>query len=167
MAAKKWNHIDWKSVHTSIYDLQYKIFCSPKKDNINLVRYYQRILVNSGPAKLLAVRSVTQDNRGKATAGIYGVSKLTHNQRLQLTKKLLIGGKASNIKRVFIPKAGGKIRPLGMLKKQNFSCAKCDLVFMSTDIIELHHVLDKNGKRTGKIEFIDGFCHDHIHSIKY
>lgn len=30
-----------------------------------------------------------------------------------------------------------------LLKKKNFSCAQCDLVFSPTDIIELHHVLDK------------------------
>jgi RNA-directed DNA polymerase len=54
-----------------------------------------------------------------------------------------------------------------LLKKQNFFCALCDLVFIPTDIIELHHVLYKTGKRTGKIEFIHGFCHDQIHSTKY
>jgi len=54
-----------------------------------------------------------------------------------------------------------------LLKKQNFSCAQCGFVFAPTDIIELHHVLDTNGKKTGKIEFIHGFCHDPIHSTKY
>lgn len=102
MAANKWKNIDWKTVHIKIYDLQYQIFCSAKKGNINLIRHYQRILVKSEQAKLLAVRSVTQDNRGKATAGTDEVSKLTPNQRLQLTKKLVMDGKASKIKRVFI-----------------------------------------------------------------
>ena len=77
MVKNKWKNIDWKSVHIKVYDLQYQIFCSAKKGDINLVRYYQRMLVKSNYAKLLAVRSVTQDNKGKATAGIDGVSKLT------------------------------------------------------------------------------------------
>ena len=57
------------------FNIKYSVV--PKRGNFNLVRYYQRILVKSQHAKLLAVRSVTQDNRGKATAGIDGVSKLT------------------------------------------------------------------------------------------
>lgn len=38
-----------------------------------------------------------------------------------------------------------------LLKKQGFACAQCDLVFTPTDVIELHHVLDKKGIKTGKI----------------
>jgi len=110
----KWKNINWTSIHINIYDLQYKIFCSAKENNFNLIRYYQRKLVKSREAKLLAVRLVTQDNRGKTTAGIDGVSKLSPKQRLQLTKKLVMDGKASKIKRVFIPKAGGQRRPLGI-----------------------------------------------------
>lgn len=76
MVVNKWKNIDWKSVHIKVYDLQNQIFCSAKKGNINLVCYYQRTLVKSQHAKLLAVRSVTQDNRGKATAGIDGIFKV-------------------------------------------------------------------------------------------
>jgi len=54
-----------------------------------------------------------------------------------------------------------------LLEKQNFSCTQRDLVFTPMDVIELHHVLDENGKRTGNIKFVHGFCHDQIHSTKY
>ncbi len=70
---------------------------------------------------LLAVRLVTQGNRGKTTAGIDEVSKLTPKQRLQLAKRLVMDGKASKIKRVFIPKAGGKLRPLDTPAMENLA----------------------------------------------
>lgn len=54
-----------------------------------------------------------------------------------------------------------------LLTKQDFSCARCGLVFTPTDVIELHHVLDKEGVITGKMEFVHGFCHDQIHSTKH
>jgi len=72
----KWKDVNWKSIQLYIYDLQYKIFCCTRKNNINLLRHYQRLLVKSDEARFLAVRQVTQDNRGKATAGIDGVSRL-------------------------------------------------------------------------------------------
>ena len=35
---------------------------------------------------------------------------------------------------------------------------------LPSDIIELHHQLDFEGKRTGTITFVHGHCHDQIHS---
>lgn len=113
---KNWKEIPWKSLQLYVYNLQYKIFCCAKKNNVNLLRYYQKVLVKSGEAKLLAVRQVTQDNRGKATAGIDGIARLTPKQRFRLVNKLVMNGKSSKIKRAFIPKPGkpDELRLLGI-----------------------------------------------------
>lgn len=61
---------------------------------------------------MLAVRFVSQDNRGKATAGVDGIAVFEITERLKLAHKLRFDGKASKIRRVFMPKSNGKLRPL-------------------------------------------------------
>lgn len=71
--------------------------------------------MSSRSAKLLAVRKVTQDNRGKGTAGVDGVKALTPPQRLKLAHSLRIGHKARAVRRVWIPKPEtDEQRPLGI-----------------------------------------------------
>ena len=47
-----------------------------------------------------------------------------------------------------------------LFKKQNYLCTVCSLKLLRGEIIELHHLLDLNFKRTGKISFVHGHCHD-------
>nr|AVR57702.1 hypothetical protein [Halamphora calidilacuna] len=72
----------------------------------------QRILLSSQAAKLKAVRRVTQDNRGKKTAGMDGIKFISPEKRVELSNSLILNGRASPIKKVYIPKSDKKFRPL-------------------------------------------------------
>lgn len=86
-----------------------------QRDDVKTVRQFQRLLMNSRSAKLLAVRKVTQENQGKWTAGADGVKALTPPQRLKLANTLKIGHRAKPVRRVWIPKPDtDEQRPLGI-----------------------------------------------------
>jgi RNA-directed DNA polymerase len=71
--------------------------------------------MKSWSAKCLAVRRVTQDNKGRKTAGVDGIKSLTPTRRLELVGSLRIGTKVKPTRRVWIPKPGSEEkRPLGI-----------------------------------------------------
>ena len=110
---KIWKDINWTKVNLMVFDLQRKIFKASVNKSIGKVRYYQKTLVNSHEAKLIAVRKVTQDNRGKKIPGVDGKLVLNHLERIKLAYDLRLDGSADPIRRVFIPKGNTK-RPLGI-----------------------------------------------------
>jgi RNA-directed DNA polymerase len=110
-----WNDIPWNKIQRKVFKLQKRIYRAAKRGNRVLAKGLQRILLKSYYAKLLAVRQVTQLNRGKKTAGIDGVKSLAPEQRLELARNLKLNEKAFPVRRVWIPKPGKtERRPLGI-----------------------------------------------------
>lgn len=72
-----------KKIERNVFKLQKRIYQASQRGDTQAVHKLQRLLLNSWSAKCLAVRRVTQDNRGKNTAGVDGIKSLTPPQRLQ------------------------------------------------------------------------------------
>lgn len=94
--------------------MQYKIFDYSKQNDTTRLHKLQQTLTSCLEAKYMAVRQVTQDNQGKKTPGVDGKAHLTPQARIDLAKKLKLDGKASEIRRIFIPKGKNDSRPLGI-----------------------------------------------------
>jgi RNA-directed DNA polymerase len=93
----------------------HRIYRAAIGGNHVLAKGLQRILLKSYYAKLLAVRQVTQLNRGKKTAGVDGIKSLTPKERMELVRNLKLTNKARAVRRVWIPKPRkDEKRPLGI-----------------------------------------------------
>lgn len=79
------------------------------------IRKLQKLLLSSQYSKAIAVRKVTQDNRGKRTAGIDGEKELSPERRIKMMNNLQVDEKAKPVRRIWIPKSGKQeMRPLGI-----------------------------------------------------
>jgi RNA-directed DNA polymerase len=110
-----WQDVPWKKVHRHVFRLQKRIYQATQRGQIRTAHTLQKLLIKSWYARLLAVRRVTQDNRGKHTAGIDGRKLLTPPQRWALAHELRLDGQATPLRRTWIPKRGSPDkRPLGI-----------------------------------------------------
>ena len=111
----EWKTIPWRKLERMVFKLQTRIYQATRRGDVKAVHKLQRLLVTSWAARCLAVRRVTQDNRGKHTAGVDGVKSLTPPHRLQLATTLPLAARAQPLRRVWIPKPGtDEHRPLSI-----------------------------------------------------
>ena len=112
----RWANINWSAVEANVRRLQGRIYRAAAKGEQAKVKNLQKLLVRSRSVKLKTIRQVTQENRGKHTPGIDGVVCETPAARLTLLKEglTLKGYRPKPVRRVYIPKANGKQRPLGI-----------------------------------------------------
>jgi len=101
-----WHSLPWKKFQRNVRRLQQRIYRAERRGDWKRVRSLQRLLLRSWSARCLAVRQVTQDNRGKHTPGVDGVASLKPKQRLALANTLrkLTEWTAAPIRRMYIPK---------------------------------------------------------------
>ena len=113
---RRWQDINWRLTIKGVKDLRQQIYRASQCGDYKKLQSLQRLMLQSRANAELSVRQVTQINKGRNTPGIDGLVATTPDERTQLVKGLLQDpmGKAQPAKRVYIPKANGKTRPLGI-----------------------------------------------------
>jgi RNA-directed DNA polymerase len=109
-----WNQIDWGKVRQSVRRLQVRIAKAVKEGRWGRVKALQRLLTTSFSGKALAVKRVTE-NKGKRTPGVDRIIWDSPGKKVRgLSSLRRRGYRPQPLRRVFIPKANGKLRPLGI-----------------------------------------------------
>ncbi|HBB31598.1 MAG TPA: group II intron reverse transcriptase/maturase [Cyanobacteria bacterium UBA8803] len=102
----EWANVNWRKLERRMLKLQKRIYQASMRGDVKAVRRLQKTLLNSWSAKMLAVRTVTQDNEGKSTPGVDGKVELTPTERFELVEQLELGCKSAATRRVWIPQPG-------------------------------------------------------------
>ena len=110
----RWEQIDWSQCEQKVRRLQARIVKATQESRHGNAKALQWLLTHSFYGRALAVKRVTQ-NKGKNTPGVDGAIWSTPASRYKAIDTLRRRGyQPQPLRRVYIPKANGKLRPLGI-----------------------------------------------------
>jgi RNA-directed DNA polymerase len=112
-----WDAIDWRKVEDDVRRLRQRIFTASRAGDLKKVRNLQKLMLRSRANALLSVRRVTQVNAGRNTAGVDGQIVVSAKDKASLAvwmQRHWPSWKPWPVKRVWIAKANGKRRGLGI-----------------------------------------------------
>ena len=76
-----WNSVNWRKANTSVRRLRQRIFRASQAGDLWKVRSLKKFMLRAYSNRLTSVRSVTQQNKGRRTAGVYKLLVKTSNVR--------------------------------------------------------------------------------------
>lgn len=110
-----WASVNWEQAETTVGRMQSRISKAYRDGKPSLAKRLSYLLVHSFSAKLLAVKRVSEQNKGKNTPGTDGVlwksDKAKENAVLSLNQGKY---RSRPLRRIYIPKKNGKMRPLSI-----------------------------------------------------
>src|SRR6266851_127112 len=112
----KWSAINWRKANRAVRNLRHRIFRATQEGNLNKVRSLQKLMLKSYSNRLVSLRRVTNINAGKNTPGVDKLVIKTPAARGKMVDALAHHApwKARPVRRIYIPKANNKRRPLGI-----------------------------------------------------
>jgi len=112
----EWQCVDWRKANKVVSNLRQRIFRATQQGDWAKVRSLQKLMLRSYSNTLVSVRKVTQENTGKRTPGVDKVVVKTPSLRGRLVDLLMTNQpwKARPARRIYIAKANGKQRGLGI-----------------------------------------------------
>ena len=112
--AARWDTINWPHCEREVRRLQARIVKATREGRWGRAKALQWLLTHSFCGRALAVKRVTH-SQGKRTPGVDGVIWGTPAARYKAIGTLKRRGyQPQPLRRVYIPKANGKLRPLGI-----------------------------------------------------